>query len=53
LYWDNDNFMKWRPIFVAWLTGQIDEETFFERQHEEFAAGAGRYEEIIAEQAES
>jgi hypothetical protein len=53
LYWDNDNFMKWRPIFVAWLTGQIDEETFYQRQHEEFAAGAARYEEIVKEQAES
>lgn len=52
-YWDNDNFMKWRPIFVEWITGQIDEETFFIRQEEEFAAGAARYEAILKEQMES
>jgi len=49
-YWDNDNFNKWRPIFVEWMTGQIDEETFFKRQEEEFAAGADRYEAVLKEQ---
>ncbi len=49
-YWDRDNFMRWRPVFVEWITGQIDEETFFVRQEEEFAAGAQRYEEILQEQ---
>ncbi len=51
-YWDRDNFMRWRPVFVEWITGQIDEETFFQRQEEEFAAGAQRYEEILKEQTD-
>ena len=50
-YWDNDNFNKWRPIFVEWMTGQIDEATFFKRQEEEFAAGAARYEVVLKETA--
>ena len=51
-YWDNDNFMRWRPVFIEWITGQIDEATFYERQEEEFAAGAQRYEEILQEQTD-
>ena len=51
-YWDNDNFMRWRPVFIEWITGQIDEATFYERQEEEFAAGAQRYEEILEEQTD-
>ena len=35
------------------MTGQIDEETFYVRQEEEFAAGATRYEEILNEQTGS
>lgn len=44
---------KWRPIFVEWITDQIDEETFYQRQEEEFAAGAERYEAILKEQTHS
>ena len=44
--------MRWRPVFVEWITGRIDEETFFQRQEEEFAAGAQRYEEILKEQSD-
>lgn len=49
-YWDNDNFNKWRPIFVEWITGQINEDTFFKRQEEEFAAGATRYAAVLKEE---
>ena len=52
-YWDNDNFNKWRPVFIEWITGQIDEETFYVRQEEEFSAGAQRYEEILQEETSS
>lgn len=44
LYWDVQHFQNWRKLFVAWMTGQIDEATFFDRQEQEFADGAARYE---------
>jgi hypothetical protein len=48
LYFDNTQFNEIRKIFVAWMTGQMDEETFFERQQEETAAGAERYAASVA-----
>ncbi len=47
LQFDNTLFNEVRKLFVAWATGQMDDETFFRRQHEETAAGADRYEASI------
>jgi hypothetical protein len=47
LQFDNTDFNEVRKIFVAWMTGQMDDETFFKRQQEEMAAGADRYEAAI------
>jgi len=49
LFWDAANFTNWRKVFVDWITGQIDEETFFERQQQEFEEGAARYEETLGD----
>jgi hypothetical protein len=43
LYWDNTHFNEYRKIFVAWMTGQMDDGTFFKRQEEECKAGSDRY----------
>jgi len=47
LFWDAAHFTNWRKIFVDWITGQIDEATFFRRQQQEFEEGAARYEESL------
>ena len=44
LYWDATHFMTWRPLLVSWVLGDIDEETFFARQQQEYEDGADRYE---------
>jgi hypothetical protein len=44
LFWDAQHFQNWRKLFVAWMTGQMDEATFFDRQEQEFSDGAARYE---------
>ncbi len=43
LYFDNTHFNELRKVFVAWASGQIDDATFFERQHQETSQGAERY----------
>jgi hypothetical protein len=43
LYWDNTHFNELRKIFVAWMTGQIDDANFFKRQEAESKAGSDRY----------
>lgn len=43
LYFDNTHFNELRKVFVAWATGQIDDETFFQRQQQETVDGADRY----------
>jgi ABC-type glycerol-3-phosphate transport system substrate-binding protein len=47
LFWDAAHFTNWRRIFVEWITGQIDEETFLAREDEEGDAGAARYEATL------
>ncbi len=47
LQFDNTEFNEVRKVFVAWMTGQMDDDTFFARQQAEMAAGADRYEEAI------
>ena len=47
LQFDNTEFNEVRKVFVAWMTGQMDDETFFKRQQEETKGGADRYEEAI------
>ena len=32
LQFDNTEFNEVRKVFVAWMTGQMDDDTFFERQ---------------------
>jgi ABC-type glycerol-3-phosphate transport system substrate-binding protein len=49
LYFDNTHFNELRKIFVAWVTGQMDDETFFDRQQRETAAAADRYEASLKE----
>lgn len=49
LQFDNTQFNEVRKVFVAWMTGQMDDEAFFKRQQEETAAGADRYEAAINE----
>jgi len=44
LYFDNTQFNELRKLFVAWVTGQLDDEAFFDRAHRETVAGADRYE---------
>jgi len=48
LYFDATHYNEIRKLFVSWATGQMDDDTFFRRQHEETAAGADRYEESLA-----
>lgn len=48
LYFDTTHFNNIRSVFVAWATGQIDDDTFFQRQEEETAAGAARYEATLS-----
>ncbi len=43
LYFDNTHFNELRKVFVAWASGQIDDATFFERQHQETSQGSDRY----------
>lgn len=43
-FFDATQFNNFRKVFVAWLTGQIDDKTFFERQQQETSEGAARYE---------
>jgi hypothetical protein len=50
LYWDNENFMNWRKIFTAWVTGQIDRETFLDRQQTEWEDSSARYEKLLREE---
>jgi hypothetical protein len=47
LYWDNTQFNELRKIFVGWMTGQMDDATFFQRQEAEAQAGSKRYEDAI------
>lgn len=47
LYWDNTHFNELRKIFVAWMTGQMDDSTFFARQQAEGVSGAKRYGDSI------
>lgn len=49
-YWDNNNFNTWRKIFMAWITGQIDRETHFARQEQEWQEASARYEAVLKEQ---
>ncbi len=48
LYWDVQDFENFRKVFVSWVTGQIDEATFFDREQQEFADGAARYEASLS-----
>ena len=47
LQFDNTTFNEVRKLFVAWATGQMDDQTHFQRQQEEMAAGAARYAEAL------
>jgi maltose-binding protein MalE len=47
LQFDNTEFNEVRKVFVAWMTDQMDDETFFQRQQDEMTAGANRYEEAV------
>ncbi len=50
LYWDNQNFNDWRAICVSYVTGQIDWDTFLDRQQREWEEASARYEEVLKEQ---
>ena len=43
LYFDNTHFNEFRAVFTAWRTGQLEDEAFFERQHQVTSEGADRY----------
>lgn len=43
LYFDNTQFNEIRRLFVAWITGQVDDNAFFDRIQAETTAGADRY----------
>ena len=53
LYFDNTHFNELRKVFVAWASGQIDDETFFARQHQETSDGADRYAAALEELKDS
>ena len=53
LYFDNTHFNELRKVFVAWASGQIDDETFFARQHQETSDGADRYAASLEELKDS
>jgi hypothetical protein len=53
LYVDNTHFNEIRKIFVAWATDQIDDETFFQRQHDETVDAIARYKEALEDLKES
>jgi len=52
LLWDWDYFTEWRRIFVGWVLGEMDRETFFERQQRSWDDAVDRYEAMLKEQTE-
>ena len=49
LFFDATQFNNYRKVLEAWFTGQIDEETCFARQQQEWEEGAARYEASLEE----
>jgi len=52
LYWDNENFNTWRKIAVSYVLGEMDLDTFYDRQQQEWEEASARYEQILKEQQE-
>ncbi|MGQ9682422.1 MAG: ABC transporter substrate-binding protein [Anaerolineae bacterium] len=50
LYWDIENFNTWRKICMEFITGQIDEDTFYDLQQKEWEEASARYEKVLEEQ---
>jgi len=47
LYWDAASFIEWRKIFVAYMQGLIDWDTFIEQMDKEYKEGSDRYAETL------
>ena len=53
LYQDAALYNEVRKLFVAWMTGQLTDEEFFERQYLETMAACDRYDAALKEMEES
>lgn len=47
LYWDAASFVNWRKIFLSYVQGIIDWDTFIEQMEQEFQEGSSRYAETL------